>query len=49
MQGYYKNKEATAKAIDVNGFFNTGDLGYINQVTGDLILTGRSKDTIVLR
>lgn len=48
MQGYYKNPEATAKAIDRFGWFNTGDLGRINPATGDLILTGRAKDTIVL-
>ena len=48
MQGYYKNPEATAKAIDKFGWFDTGDLGRINPATGDLILTGRAKDTIVL-
>lgn len=48
MKGYYRNAEATAKAIDRFGFFDTGDLGKINPVTGDLILTGRCKDTIVL-
>jgi len=48
MKGYYKNPEATAKAIDRFGFFDTGDLGKINPLTGDLILTGRCKDTIVL-
>lgn len=48
MKGYYKNKEATEKAIDAYGWFDTGDLGRINPATGDLILTGRAKDTIVL-
>lgn len=48
MKGYYKNPEATAKAIDRYGWFDTGDLGRINPATGDLILTGRVKDTIVL-
>ena len=48
MKGYYKNEEATAEAIDPQGWFNTGDLGRINPATGDLILTGRAKDTIVL-
>eukprot|EP00529_Nitzschia_sp_RCC80_P017279 CAMPEP_0113496736 /NCGR_PEP_ID=MMETSP0014_2-20120614/30273_1 /TAXON_ID=2857 /ORGANISM="Nitzschia sp." /LENGTH=840 /DNA_ID=CAMNT_0000390663 /DNA_START=284 /DNA_END=2806 /DNA_ORIENTATION=+ /assembly_acc=CAM_ASM_000159 len=48
MKGYYKNPEATAKAIDEYGWFDTGDLGRINPATGDLILTGRVKDTIVL-
>jgi len=48
MKGYYKNPEATAKAVDQYGWFDTGDLGRINPATGDLILTGRVKDTIVL-
>jgi long-chain acyl-CoA synthetase len=48
MKGYYKNPEATAMAIDEYGWFETGDLGRINPATGDLILTGRAKDTIVL-
>jgi long-chain acyl-CoA synthetase len=48
MKGYYKNPAATAKAIDADGFFDTGDLGKVNVATGDIILTGRCKDTIVL-
>eukprot|EP00980_Cylindrotheca_fusiformis_P013862 scaffold3596_cov126-Cylindrotheca_fusiformis.AAC.20 len=47
-KGYYKDPEATAKAIDQYGWFDTGDLGRVNPATGDLILTGRAKDTIVL-
>eukprot|EP00624_Nannochloropsis_granulata_P000994 evm.model.NODE_1442_length_9136_cov_37.472527.1 len=48
MHGYYKDKESTRKAIDDNGWFDTGDLGFINPGTGDLVLTGRAKDVIVL-
>jgi long-chain acyl-CoA synthetase len=47
MKGYYKNSAATAKAIDAEGWFDSGDLGWITQ-TNDLVLTGRAKDTIVL-
>lgn len=47
MQGYYKNPEATAKVIDQEGWFDTGDLGWLTS-TQDLVLTGRAKDTIVL-
>lgn len=47
MQGYYKNPEATAKAIDKDGWFDSGDLGWVTP-NDDLVITGRAKDTIVL-
>lgn len=47
MPGYYKNPEATQKAIDPDGWFDTGDLGWLNQ-DSNIVLTGRAKDTIVL-
>ncbi|MDJ0729120.1 MAG: AMP-binding protein [Crocosphaera sp.] len=47
MQGYYKKPEATAKAIDPQGWFDSGDLGWITPMN-DLVITGRAKDTIVL-
>ncbi|MBW4464349.1 MAG: AMP-binding protein [Pegethrix bostrychoides GSE-TBD4-15B] len=47
MQGYYKNPEATKKAITPDGWFDTGDLGWVS-AQDDLIITGRAKDTIVL-
>ncbi len=47
MQGYYQNPEATAKAIDTEGWFDSGDLGWVTP-QNDLVLTGRAKDTIVL-
>ena len=47
MQGYYQNSVATHKAIDSEGWFNSGDLGWLT-VKNDLVLTGRVKDTIVL-
>ncbi|MEQ8962082.1 MAG: AMP-binding protein, partial [Coleofasciculus sp. C2-GNP5-27] len=47
MQGYYKNPEATTKAMDSEGWFDTGDLGWVTP-NHDLVLTGRAKDTIVL-
>jgi long-chain acyl-CoA synthetase len=47
MQGYYKNPSATAKAIDEDGWFNSGDLGWVTP-DNDLVITGRAKDTIVL-
>ena len=48
MKGYYNNAKATAKAIDQYGWFDTGDLGFVNPATGDLFVIGREKDTIVL-
>ncbi|HEY9737757.1 MAG TPA: long-chain fatty acid--CoA ligase [Trichocoleus sp.] len=47
MAGYYKNPEATAKAINPEGWFDTGDLGWITK-DYNIVLTGRAKDTIVL-
>lgn len=47
MQGYYKNPEATAKVIDEEGWFDSGDLGWVTP-DNDLVITGRAKDTIVL-
>lgn len=47
MQGYYKKPEATAKAIDKDGWFDSGDLGWVTP-ENDLVITGRAKDTIVL-
>ncbi|WP_338431010.1 AMP-dependent synthetase/ligase [Synechococcus elongatus] len=47
MQGYFGKPEATAQVLDAEGWFNTGDLGYVVG-EGNLVLTGRAKDTIVL-
>lgn len=44
MQGYYKDSEATNKVI-INGWFNTGDIGYIDN-TGKIVITSREKDVI---
>ena len=43
MQGYYKSPEATAEAIDSEGYFHTGDRGEID-AEGFLRLTGRVKE-----
>ena len=43
---YYKDPELTAKA-KVNGYFDSGDLGTYTQ-EGEIVLTGRAKETIVL-
>jgi fatty-acyl-CoA synthase len=46
MKGYYKKPEETAKAIDSQGWLQTGDLGWIDPKTGYLKFTGRFKDML---
>ena len=46
MQGYYMQPELTAKAIDKNNWFDTGDLARLT-ANGEIVLCGRTKDTIV--
>jgi len=47
MNGYYKRSDLTAKVIDADGWFNTGDLGMFSY-DNEIKITGRAKDTIVL-
>lgn len=46
MKGYYKNPEATASAIDANGFLHSGDLGMMDE-NGYFRITGRIKEMII--
>jgi fatty-acyl-CoA synthase len=46
MKGYYKMPEATAKAIDAEGFLHSGDLGTVDE-DGYYRITGRIKDMII--
>jgi long-chain acyl-CoA synthetase len=45
--GYLDNEEENRKAFTADGYFRTGDLGKLT-IGGELVLTGRSKEIIVL-
>ena len=46
MKGYYKAPDLTAKAIESDGWFHTGDLGYVD-VDGFVFVKGRIKELII--
>ena len=47
MPGYFENPEATAQAIDTDGFLHTGDIG-IMDANGYLAITDRIKDMFIV-
>jgi long-chain acyl-CoA synthetase len=47
MLGYYNNAEETAKVIDDEGFYHTGDVGYVDN-DGHFFITDRKKDLFKL-
>lgn len=46
MLGYYNNEEATAQALDSEGWYHTGDLG-IMDADGNVFIKGRSKNMLL--
>ena len=46
MLGYYEDEIETAKAITKDGYFHSGDIGYVDE-EGYIYITGRSKNVIV--
>ena len=46
MKGYYRNPEETAKVLSADGWFATGDLGFIDKA-GNIHVTGRKKELII--
>ena len=48
MRGYFENPDATSAALSSDGWLDTGDVGMLSS-EGDILITGRAKDTIVLR
>lgn len=46
MKEYYKAPELTAKAIEPDGWFHTGDLGYMDE-DGFVFVKGRIKELII--
>jgi fatty-acyl-CoA synthase len=46
MTGYFDAPEETARVLAVDGWLDTGDLGYL--LDGQIVVTGRAKDLIIV-
>jgi fatty-acyl-CoA synthase len=45
MSGYFRDDQATSLALGLDGFLDTGDMGY--WLDGEIVITGRAKDLIL--
>lgn len=46
MTGYFERPEATAEVLSADGWYDTGDIGYLSD--GEIVVTGRHKDMIII-
>ncbi len=46
MKGYWNRSDATTEAIDLEGWFHSGDMGYLDE-DGYLYLCDRLKDMVI--
>lgn len=46
MQGYFRNRDATAEVLSDDGWLDTGDIGY--RVGSHVVVTARRKDVIIV-
>lgn len=47
MRGYFKDQVSTDKVLSLDGWLNTGDIGY--RIDDHLLITSRSKDVIIIK
>ncbi|MCP3059412.1 fatty acyl-AMP ligase [Myxococcus sp. K38C18041901] len=47
MSGYFGDAVSTRRALTLDGWLDTGDLGFVAE--GELYLTGRAKDVVIIR
>ena len=45
--GYFRREDETARAMTADGWFRTGDLGFVHD--GELYVTGRLKDLVIVQ
>jgi acyl-CoA synthetase (AMP-forming)/AMP-acid ligase II len=45
--GYWHDSAADAAAFTADGWFRTGDIGQVDQATGQLVIVGRTKELII--